>query len=181
MPGNFLQRQSPFGEPPRRYGKVDVLHPEAAMEMTDRWRHRAAAVASSMRIRGTAYNKNIYKGDYPIRGNDTFLRFTGVSDTLAESRTVPTPSGVSAAEPGSIGFFGRDNQNLFAENVTLSFDIFQGLTAFQPVKQRIKATLIANLNRGRSPRRGSSSPTCARGRSGTTATWRCRSSSTSAS
>ena len=93
------------------------------------------------------YNKNIYKGDYPIRGNDTFLVFTGISDTLAESRTVPTPSGVSAAEPGSIGFFGRDNQNLFAENVELSFDVFQGLTAFQPVKQRIKATLIANFNR----------------------------------
>src|SRR5205823_2915965 len=36
LPGN-LQRQSPFGEPPPRYGNVEVLHPEAAMEMTDRW------------------------------------------------------------------------------------------------------------------------------------------------
>ena len=147
---SLLQRQSPFGEPPPRYGKVEVLHPEAAMEMTDRWRIAPPPYELDENPKHRfldPYNKNIYKGDYPIRGNDTFLVFTGVSDTLAESRTVPTPSGVSAAEPGSIGFFGRDNQNLFAENVELSFDVFQGLTAFQPVKQRIKATLIANFNR----------------------------------
>ena len=149
LPSN-LQRQSPFGEAPPRYGSVEVLHPEAAMEMTDRWRIAPPPYELDENPRHRfldPYNKNIFKGDYPIRGNDTFLVFTGISDTLAESRTLPTPSGVSAAEPGSIGFFGRDNQSLFAENVELSFDVFQGLTAFQPVRQRIKATLIANFNR----------------------------------
>jgi hypothetical protein len=153
----FLQRQSPFGEGTVRYGNVETLHPEAALEMTDRWRIAPPPYELDENPKGRAlnkkgatldpYNKNLLKGDYPIRGSDTFFVFTGISDTLAESRTLPTPSGVSATEPGSIGFFGKDNQNLFAENVELSFDLFQGLTAFQPVRQRIKATLIANFNR----------------------------------
>ena len=156
LPSN-LQRQSPFGEAPPRYGSVEKLNTDAPMEMTDRWRiapppyeldeNPKARVLNRRGATLDPYNKNLLKGDYPIRGQDTFLVFTGISDTLAESRTLPTPSGVSAAEPGSIGFFGRDNQSLFAENVELSFDVFQGLTAFQPVRQRIKATLIANFNR----------------------------------
>jgi hypothetical protein len=144
-----LQRQSPFAEATPRYGAIEKLNNEAAMEMTDRWRIAPPPYELDEKPRGRLdpYNQNILKGDFPVRGSDTFFVFTGISDTLAESRTLPTPSGVSAAEPGSIGFFGRDNQNLFAENVELSFDLFQGLTAFQPVKQRVKATLIANFNR----------------------------------
>ena len=147
--GDNVVRQSPFGNAITFY-QPQVDDPSNFQQMTDRWRIAPPPYELDENPRHRfldPYNKNIYKGDYPIRGSDTFLVFTGVSDTLAESRTVPTPSGVSAAEPGSIGFFGRDNQNLFAENVELSFDVFQGLTAFQPVKQRIKATLIANFNR----------------------------------
>jgi len=126
LPSN-LQRQSPFAETPPRYGNVEKLNTDAAMEMTDRWRIAPPPYeldenpkARALNKKGATldpYNKNLLKGDYPIRGNDTFLVFTGVSDTLAESRTLPTPSGVSAAEPGSIGFFGRDNQNIFSQNV----------------------------------------------------------------
>jgi len=148
LPSN-LQRQSPFAEPPPRYGNVEMLNTDAAMEMTDRWRIVPPPYELDEKSRGRfdPYHQNRIKGDFPIRGNDTFFVFTGVSDTLAESRTLPTPSGVSASEPGSVGFFGRDNQNLFSQNVALSFDLFQGLTAFQPVRQRVKATLIANFNR----------------------------------
>jgi hypothetical protein len=150
LQGN-LQRQSPFAEAPPRYGNVETaLHPEAAMEMTDRWRIAPPPYELDENPKHRwldPYNKNILKGDFPIRGNDTFFVFTGVSDTLAESRTLPTPSGVSATEPGSVGFFGKDNQNVFSQNVDLSFDLVEGLTAFQPVRQRVKATLIANFNR----------------------------------
>jgi hypothetical protein len=147
---SLLQRQNPFGEAPVRYGNVEVLLPETAMEMTDRWRIVPPPYEldeSPRHRRLDPYNKNRLKGDYPISGNDTFFVFTGISDSLAESRTLPTPSGVAAAEPGSVGFFGRDDQNVFNQNVELSFDLYQGLTTFQPVRQRVKATLIANYNR----------------------------------
>jgi hypothetical protein len=149
LPGN-VQRQSPFAEAPPRYGNVERLLPETGMEMTDRWRIAPPPYELDENPKHRwldPYNKNILKGDFPVRGNDTFFVFTGVSDTLAESRTLPTPSGVSATEPESVGFFGKDNQNVFSQNVALSFDLFQGLTAFQPVRQRVKATLIANFNR----------------------------------
>ena len=154
LPG-LVQRQSPFPPPPPVYEPLETLHPEAAQEMTDRWRIAPPPYeldenpkARAIGKRGATldpYNKNLLKGDFPIRGNDTFLVLTGVSDTLAESRTVPTPSGVAATEPASIGFFGKENQNLFVQNIALSADLFQGLTAFQPVRQRIKLTVIGNF------------------------------------
>ena len=145
----LLQRQPPF-EAPLRYGNVEALHPEAVTEMTDRWRIAPPPYEldeNPKHKRLDPYNKNIYKGDFPFRRNDIFLVLTGISDTLAESHTLPTPSGVSAEKPASFEFFGRDDQNIFNQNVEVSVDLFQGLTAFQPVKQRIKATFIANFNR----------------------------------
>ncbi len=151
-----VSRQSPFALEPV-YATVAPPGPDAAQEMADRWRivpppyeldenPRARRIGS----RGATldpYNKNLLKGDYPIHGNDTFLVLTGVSDTLAESRTLPTPSGVGSARASSFRFFGNDNQNLLEQNLILSADLYQGDTTFQPVRQRMKATLIANLNR----------------------------------
>ena len=61
------------------------------------------------------YNQNVLKGDYPIPGTqNTFFVFTGTSDTLVEVHSLPTPSGVSAANADSIGFFGRNRQLVLA-------------------------------------------------------------------
>ncbi len=154
LPGN-VQRQ-PIVEPVLRYGTPEIPHPEAYSEMTDRWRITPPPYELTEKSRGRAvgkrgatldpYNQNLLKGDLPIFGKNWFLDFTGISDTLAESRTLPTPSGVSAVKPASITVFGKDNQNLFVQNVIASVDLFQGDTAFKPITQRFKATVIANLN-----------------------------------
>jgi hypothetical protein len=154
LPGN-VQRQ-PIIEPTLRYGTPEIPHPEAYQEMTDRWRITPPPYELTEKPQGRPigkkgatldpYNQNLLKGDLPIFGKDWFLDFTGVSDTLAESRTLPTPSGVSAVKPTSITVFGKDNQNLFVQNVIASFDLFEGDTAFKPITQRVKATIIANLN-----------------------------------
>lgn len=154
LPGN-VQRQ-PIIEPTLHYGTPEIAHPDAYQEMTDRWRISPPPYELNEQAKGRAigkngatldpYNQNLLKGDFPIFGKDWFLNVTAISDTLAESRTLPTPSGVSAVEPASIGVFGKENQNLFNENVIASFDLFQGLTAFKPIAQRFKATLIGNLN-----------------------------------
>jgi hypothetical protein len=154
LPGN-VHRQ-PIVEPIVRYGTPEIPHPEAYQEMTDRWRIAPPPYELTDPTHGRAigkngatldpYNQNLIKGDLPIFGKDWFFDFTGISDTLAESRTLPTPSGVSAVKPTSITVFGKDNQNLFNENLIASFDLFQGDTAFKPIMQRFKATLIGNLN-----------------------------------
>ena len=142
----LLPRQSGV-EPQLRF--PDPLPPEPSLqEVTDRWRIVPPPYELDEHSRGRLdpYNRNILKGDYPILGNDTFLVLTGISDTLAESRTLPTPSGPSAARPGSFPFFGSDDQGVFAQNFIVSADLYQGNTTFQPVRQRLKATLAGNLN-----------------------------------
>ncbi|HEX8153031.1 MAG TPA: hypothetical protein VF698_07905, partial [Thermoanaerobaculia bacterium] len=160
-----LPRQPGLEREPPEYGTLAVPNPDAAEAMTDRWRIAPPPYELDEHSRGRLdpYNRNILKGDYPVHGNDIFFVLTGISDTLAESRTLPTPSGVSAARPASFPFFGDGNQNFFAQSVIVSGDLYEGNTTFQPVRRRIKATLIANFNRLRvrelgivkpSPRRG---------------------------
>lgn len=143
-----LPRQSGVEAPPPRY--PDPLPPEPSLqEMTDRWRIVPPPYELDEKSRGRLdpYNQNVFKGDYPIRGtNDSFLVLTGISDMVAEARTLPTPSGVSADRPGSFRFFGRDGQGVFAHNLIVSADLYEGNTTFQPARQRVKATIVANLN-----------------------------------
>jgi hypothetical protein len=141
-----LARQPGFETEPRF---AEPEPPEPSMqEMTDRWRIVPPPYELDEHSRGRfdPYNQNVLKGDRPIQGNDTFLVLTGISDSMAESRTLPTPSGVSTVRPGSFRFFGRDGQGVFVQNVIVSADLFQGDTTFQPVRQRVKATIVANLN-----------------------------------
>jgi hypothetical protein len=144
----------------------DPVPPEPSLqEMTDRWRIVPPPYELDEKSRGRLdpYNQNVLKGDLPIRGDDTFLVVTGISDSLAEARALPTPSGVSAARPGSFEFFGRDSQGAFVQNVIVSADLFQGDTTFQPVRQRVKATLVANLNHVRVEENGLLKPDVRRG------------------
>lgn len=146
LPGR-LSRQSGIETQPRY---ADPLPPEPSMqEMTDRWRivPPPYELDEHATHRFDPYHQNILKGDLPIwETTDTFFVLTGISDSTVESRTLPTPSGPSSARPGSFRFFGEDAQGLFVENLIVSGDLFQGLTTFQPVKQRVKATVVANLN-----------------------------------
>lgn len=162
-----LPRQSGI-ETPLRY--KDPLPPESSMqEMTDRWRIAPPPYELDEHSRGRfdPYNQNVLKGDRPIRlpylGSEAFLVLTGISDSLVESRTLPTPSGVSAANPGSFEFFGSEAQGLFVQNVLVSADVFEGDTTFQPVRQRVKITLAANLNHVRVEENGIVKPSPRRG------------------
>jgi len=154
-----LQRQSFLEQEQPVYPSVvtQLAGPDTWQEMTDRWRiapppyeldekPRAKKIGKGG-ITLDPYNQNQLKGDYPIgKSQDKFFVFTGVWDTLAESRTVPTPSGFSGNKPTNYRFFGKNNQNLFNQNLALSFELFQGDTAFRPPTQRLKLTVIGNLN-----------------------------------
>jgi hypothetical protein len=96
------------------------------------------------------FNRNPFKGDEPIwpelLGQQTFLDITASSETFFDGRRVPSPSGVSAAQPGSAGFFGRGEQAFFDQTLRFSFDLFHGDASFKPVDWRIRITPELSLN-----------------------------------
>ena len=96
------------------------------------------------------FNRNRFKGDEPIwpevLGQQTFLNLTASSETFFDGRRVPSPSDVSAAQPGSSGFFGRGEQGFFDQTLRFSFDLFHGDASFKPVDWRIRITPEISLN-----------------------------------
>ena len=147
--GNLPRR--PLVAPPLDYAPPYRPPADEFRAFTDRWRVVPPPYELDARpSRWDPYNQNVLKGDVPIRperwGRDVFLVLTGVSDTLVQGMTLPTPSGVSAAEPGSIEFFGDDGQAFLNQNVVLSAELFKGATAFKPFDWRVKATLVGNVN-----------------------------------
>ena len=93
------------------------------------------------------FNRNKLKGDSPIIGNNTFLDITATSDTFADGRRLPVPSGLGSASPGESQFFGRFGQFFMSENMAFSFNLFHGDTAsFRPPDWRIQITPEININ-----------------------------------
>ncbi|HEX8872501.1 MAG TPA: carboxypeptidase-like regulatory domain-containing protein [Candidatus Acidoferrum sp.] len=96
------------------------------------------------------FNRNRFKGDEPIWpsvfGQQVFFNFTGSAQTFLEGRRVPSPSNVSAARPGSAGFFGRGEQLFVDQTLRFTFDLFHGDASFKPVDWRIRVTPELSLN-----------------------------------
>jgi hypothetical protein len=92
------------------------------------------------------YNLNALKGDKPVIGQHTFFVLTAVSESVFEYRNVPTPSGVSAEQPGSDSFFGDGRQYALLPTAVASVELFHGDTAFRPRDWAVRATSVFNLN-----------------------------------
>jgi hypothetical protein len=96
------------------------------------------------------FNRNRLKGDEPIwpevLGQQTFFNMTASSESLIDGRRVPSPSGVSAAQPGSSEFFGKGEQVFFDQTLRFTFDLFHGDASFKPVQWRIRITPELSLN-----------------------------------
>jgi Carboxypeptidase regulatory-like domain len=139
----------------------DVLPPVADVLNTlpNRWElpqpsyQRYLSQSGGPYVRGhwyDPYNHNRWKGDEPIWpelfGQQVFFDFTGTVEAFLEGRDVPTPSGVSAAQPGSANFFGKGGQLFLDQTFRFSFDLFHGDTSFKPTDWRIRITPEASLN-----------------------------------
>ena len=92
------------------------------------------------------FDTNKLKGDVPIFGQQTFFDFTAITDTFVDGRRLPTPTGVSTAQPGTTGFFGKGNQAFVDQVFLFSFELFHGDTSFRPVDWRIRITPAISLN-----------------------------------
>lgn len=95
------------------------------------------------------YNQNTLKGDRPLKGHDDlFLVVTGVSDTVVEPRSFPTPVGIQTTQnPGSVDIFGRSNSLVAAQTFIAGVALVKGSTAYKPPEYEIRLSLAANVNR----------------------------------
>jgi hypothetical protein len=94
------------------------------------------------------YNQNVLKGDYPIAGQDVFLRLGFRTQNLVEYRQTPIPTTPTEAtqHPGEFEFFGNPNQFFFTQYNSASIDLFKGDSVFRPFDWRFKANVIFNQN-----------------------------------
>jgi hypothetical protein len=92
------------------------------------------------------YKQSILKGDAPIIGQNIFLDLTAGSETEVEGRRIPTPSGVSSANPNSPEFYGNSDQLFVQNNFSFTVDLFQGDTVFQPVHWALRLEPVYNIN-----------------------------------
>ncbi len=93
------------------------------------------------------YNQNVLKGDYPILGQDIFLRLTGIART--ESRR---PFGADPERrqrqivPGSFNFFGNDNALIFDQKFAAKIELQKGATAFKPFDWQVVVEGVVDVN-----------------------------------
>ncbi len=120
------------------------------------------------------YNQNILKGDRPLcipteeeqrrrneagiprcatprflglKGDDWFLALTGISDTIFEPRSFPTPQGVQTTDrPGSPDVFGRAQSIVAAQTFLFGGSLIKGSTAFKPPDVEYRVIFAYNVN-----------------------------------
>jgi hypothetical protein len=112
------------------------------------------------------FNQNVFKGDYPIIGQSTFLDLSGLANMNFEPRSLPTPASggfESTARPDSFNFFGRNSSFITLDYFSLSADLFHGDAAFKPVDWRIKVTPTLGVSNFSFSERGVVSPNVVQG------------------
>lgn len=101
------------------------------------------------------YNQNFFKGDLPINhpkwvekfGTDWFVSLSGISDSLAEFRRLPTPVGPqTTTRPGSLDVFGRSASYTFAQSFIVSASLIKGNTTFKPPDYEFRFAPAFNYN-----------------------------------
>jgi hypothetical protein len=119
------------------------------------------------------YNQNVFKGDYPIIGQHTFLDITSVANLDFEGRQVPTQTTPfeSTERPFSGNFFGRPNSFFTLDFFSIAFDLFHGDAAFKPVDWRIKLTPTLGISNFSFSEVAQTSPNVAQGTIRTREVW----------
>jgi Carboxypeptidase regulatory-like domain len=157
-PGYSGAKQSPDLQPSAQPNVAPATFPpdgEVFQAEPNRWRvtmpewNRYGTGGEHPYVHGSKwdpFDKNKWKGDVPIIGQQIFFNFTGISDTFFDGRRLPVPSGVSTAQPGTPGFFGKGEQIFLDQLFIFSFDLFHGDAAFRPVDWRIRITPAVSTN-----------------------------------
>ncbi len=103
------------------------------------------------------YHQNTLKGDRPIdlhkvpwlplKGDDWFFVLNGISDTIVEPRSFPTPASRQVVvRPDQNGVFGRQESLVAAQTFIASVALIKGSTAYKPPDIEYRITLAYNVN-----------------------------------
>jgi hypothetical protein len=156
LPDDRVAQRQPMGKPfealipaidPRQVPPPEALLPRESIPVPDRWRLMDQLGLVHQRWYDP-YNPNTIKGDRPVFGDDWFVNFGAVSDTLFEWRQVPTPIGAQSTQnPQSDNQFGGSRQSLFNQNFILSLSLIKGDTTFRPPDYEFRFVPVINFNR----------------------------------
>lgn len=92
------------------------------------------------------YHQNPLKGDIPVRG-DWFLDLDAASDSVYESRYLPTPvAPQSPSHTGALDVIGDGSQHFFNQNLLLGADYHEGDTTFRPPDYDFRVAAVLNYN-----------------------------------
>jgi hypothetical protein len=148
IPGRLRNYEKPVLQ--NNQGAVTAPPPEAfpvdQIPVPDRWR-----IVDALGVGGQwwdPYNQNVIKGDRPILGTDDwFLDLTGISDSVAELRSFPTPVSIQTTQrPGSLDVFGQADSALYTQTFVAGADIYKGSTAFKPPEIEFRFAVAMNVN-----------------------------------
>ncbi|MBA2589441.1 MAG: hypothetical protein H0U98_12545 [Alphaproteobacteria bacterium] len=149
IPGRLRNYEKPVLQ--NNQGAVVAPPPEAFpaeswFPVPDRWR-----IVDALGVGGQwwdPYNQNVIKGDRPILGSDDwFLDLTGVSDSVAELRSFPTPVSIQTTQrPGSLDVFGQADSSVYVQTFIAGADIYKGSTAFKPPEIEFRFAVAMNVN-----------------------------------
>lgn len=163
-PGNLPFEPEP--EPEIDPTAVDAPPPRAAgpddfLAIPDRWR-LVDTLGLIEENPLDPYNQNTLKGDKPIyeghcfpflepilgeSKTNCFLVLLGISDTVLEPRSFPTPTGVQTTQRSDTNdLFGEVDQLLFNQNLIHGFSLINGDTAFRPQDIEFRYTGVLNVN-----------------------------------
>lgn len=111
----------------------------------DRWRIVDALYGVNL---WDPYNRNVLKGDRPVRNGDEFFSVTAISDTVLQTQRSPTPVGLQSTErPGSNDVFGNSRQEVFVETLLVELVYLKGNTVFRPPDYEFRLTPAFQYNR----------------------------------
>ena len=116
--------------------------PGESIPVPDRWR-----IVETLGINTNVfdpYNRNTLKGDRPLF-DDWFVNLGLISDTIAEPRAFPIPTGFTGSEKSGVhSTFGSTNSLVLAETAIFSMSFIKGDTAFMPPTYEIRFVPVVN-------------------------------------
>ncbi len=151
-PQRKSQKRTISKTPERKKNKVSKLpRPKlsdyvASVPIPDRWR-----IVDSLGYKDRwydPYNRNVLKGDKPVFAKDWFFNLGVISDSVYETREIPTPVGASSTiDAGRIDVFGSNKQTILNQNLATEFVLYKGDTVFRPPDYEFRITPVFNMNR----------------------------------
>jgi hypothetical protein len=139
---------------PKRISPAPMEEMGSLQGFPDRWRI-VEAIGIKENLLDPYHGHNRLKGDRPMFGEDWYLAFIGISDTVFEPRSFPLPvGGPVTARPESLNTFGSPKTEIWAQTFALETVLYKGNTTFKPPDWEFRFTPAFNVTRVSADERG---------------------------